>query len=61
MSGWKHQLAHDVDLVCWWHGCPREEKAQVIECARNNDTALAIRSFRAMAGEVHRAITFPDR
>lgn len=54
---WRHQLAQDVDVVCWWYACSREEKAQIIETARASPQA-ARDAFTAMAAEVHRAIIF---
>jgi hypothetical protein len=56
-AAWKRQLEEDVDLVCWWHECTPAEKAEVIDIVRA-DLPIAIPCFRAMAGEVHRAITF---
>ena len=56
-TGWKQQLEEDVDLVCWWYGCDPGEKAEVIAAVRA-DLQAAIPCYRAMAGEVHRAIVF---
>jgi hypothetical protein len=56
-TDWKRQLEEDVDLVCWWYECAPQEKDEVIAAVRG-DLQNAIPVYRAMAGEVHRAIYF---
>lgn len=54
-AAWKQLLAQDIDLVCWWYGCPPAERDEIIAAVRG-DLQNAIPAYREMAAEVDRAI-----